>query len=403
MATSDESNSSSALIPNPDTKSEPAFDVKDERSTEDQSPAGSNVQQGKTKTGGLWFFTIINFIVLVAIIAGGVWYYLNIWHANNQQQADAIAQVSQQQSIVDNLSAAQSGLNQKITEASNQNANDRAAVEQALADSEAKISALEKQLAESQLRLSEIGGRRPADWLLAEADYLVRMAGRKLWLENDDRSALMLLTAADARLADLNDSSLLPIRALLAEDIQTLQQLNPVSLTSVALSLSGMIPQVDNLPIATLKLPDLAEGEAILPLTDSVSDWRENLRRTWRALVNDFISVKNREMPVEPLMSEQAQWLVREQLSFTLLQAKTAAIQGESTLYQQALQRALGLIVENYELTAVEVEQFSAALQNLQQINIERNFPPQLRVQQPLTDRLNERINRLFSNEGSAL
>lgn len=108
-------------------------------------------------------------------------------------------------------------------------------------------------------------------------------------------------------------------------------------------------------------------------------------------------------MPVEPLMSEQAQWLVREQLSFALLQAKSAALQGQQTLYQQSLQRALGIVIEDFELTSVEVEQYSVALQNLQQTNIERTFPQQLRAQQPLNDRLNERINRLFSNGDDAL
>lgn len=34
------------------------------------------------------------------------------------------------------------------------------------------------------------------DWLLAEADYLVRMAGRKLWLERDATAAQMLLVEA---------------------------------------------------------------------------------------------------------------------------------------------------------------------------------------------------------------
>ncbi len=53
-------------------------------------------------------------------------------------------------------------------------------------------------------------GRRPNDWLLAEADYLVKMAGRKLWLEHDTASATILLESADHRIAELNDPSMTP-------------------------------------------------------------------------------------------------------------------------------------------------------------------------------------------------
>ena len=380
MASSDDSNSSHTPIPGNDA----------------QPVAGA-------KTASLWFFTLFNLFILVAILAASIWYYLNIWQSATQQQVDALAKVDQQQSVVDNVRSNQSTLDKKIQDYVKANATVTNNIQIELEDSQNRVAVLEQQLAQTQLKLAELGGRRPADWLLAEADYLVRMAGRKLWLESDDRGAIMLLAAADARLADLNDPSLIPVRSLLAEDIQVLKQLNPVSLTSVALSISGMLPQVNNLPIATLKLPELAEGEGIEPLSESVADWRENLKRSWHALVDDFISIKNRAKPIEPLMSAQSQWLVREQLSFALLQGKSAALQGQSTLYQQSLQRALAIIVEDFELTSVKVEQFSAALQNLQQTNIQRTFPKQLRAQQPLTDRLNERVNRLFSNGDDTL
>lgn len=380
MASSDDSNSSHTPISGNDA----------------QPVAGA-------KTASLWFFTLFNLFILMAILAAGIWYYLNIWQSATQQQVDALAKVDQQQSVVDNVRSDQSTLDKKIQDYVKANATVTNNIQIELEDSQSRVAVLEQQLAQTQLKLAELGGRRPADWLLAEADYLVRMAGRKLWLESDDRGAIMLLAAADARLADLNDPSLIPVRSLLAEDIQVLKQLNPVSLTSVALSISGMLPQVNNLPIATLKRPELAEGEGIEPLSESVADWRENLKRSWHALVDDFISIKNRAKPIEPLMSAQSQWLVREQLSFALLQAKSAALQGQSTLYQQSLQRALAIIVEDFELTSVKVEQFSAALQNLQQTNIQRTFPQQLRAQQPLTDRLNERVNRLFSNGDDTL
>lgn len=47
--------------------------------------------------------------------------------------------------------------------------------------------------------------RQPSDWLLHEAEYLIRISARTLWLEHDTRAAIGLLKDADARLTELND------------------------------------------------------------------------------------------------------------------------------------------------------------------------------------------------------
>ena len=59
---------------------------------------------------------------------------------------------------------------------------------------------------------ADLDDKRPNDWMLAESEYLVRMAGRKLWLEHDIVSAITLLGNADERIKALNDPSLMPIR-----------------------------------------------------------------------------------------------------------------------------------------------------------------------------------------------
>ncbi|MFE8730636.1 uroporphyrinogen-III C-methyltransferase, partial [Aeromonas hydrophila] len=74
-----------------------------------------------------------------------------------------------------------------------------------------------------QNRVLDLNDKRPNDWMLAESEYLVRMAGRKLWLEHDLVSAITLLGNADERIAALNDPSLMPIRKALAEDITKLK------------------------------------------------------------------------------------------------------------------------------------------------------------------------------------
>ncbi len=61
---------------------------------------------------------------------------------------------------------------------------------------------------------------KPGCW--PEADFLVKLAGRKLWSDQDVTTAAALLKSADASLADMNDPSLIGARRAITDDIATL-------------------------------------------------------------------------------------------------------------------------------------------------------------------------------------
>ena len=259
-----------------------------------------------------------------------------------------------------------------------------------------QLQILSAQTQANQRDLADVSGRRPADWLLAEADYLVRMAGRKLWLEHDVKTAMMMLQSADSRIEDLDDPSLLPLRARLAEDLQVLQQVNQVSTSSVALALGAMFKQVDNLPLAFFKKPESAEVAE--NVTDSIDDWRSNLARNWREFTTNFFSVERVTTEIKPFMSQQQQWLSKEQLKLALQQAQFAALQENSALYKQSLQTAVDLLLEFFETEHASVIQFSTSLSNLLQTDFERSYPEQFNAAPLLQDLIEQRLNSRFVN-----
>ena len=213
------------------------------------------------------------------------------------------------------------------------------------------------------------------------------MAGRKLWLEQDVKTAVLMMQSADSRLQDLADPSLLPIRQSIANDIQTLQQINQVSLTSIALALSGMIQQVDNLP---LSLPEVeVQGPAKEDLT--------GLDRFLRELTDNF-KYQSNDKPLKPMLDQQQQWLAREQLKYSLLLAQSAVLKGQTTLLQQSVQQSIGLLVDHYDLEQPAVTSFVDSLQNIGQTNVEQTYPAELQSAQPLKDLMDTRLDSAFSN-----
>jgi uroporphyrin-3 C-methyltransferase len=358
------------------------------------TPKQAPKQAKSSGNGLLWFTVIILFVLVFGMGGAGYWYYL-------QQQTASQASLDTQQrnsAALQTLERERSVLNEQVNAIATQNST----LTNTIATLKAENDTLALQAESALEQIKNMEGRRPADWLIAEADYLVRMAGRKLWLENDVRTAILLLVNADKRLKSLADPSVLPVRAALAEDIQTLQQLNPVSPSSVALALTGMIAQIDKLPLNTFEKPQDVNAQDNT-LSESTDDWKENLAKVWQSLVDDLFTVKTIEGPVEPVLSLEAQFLVKEQLRLQLMHAQSAALTGDAGLYEQSLQYAQTLLIEKFDIEKSQVTGFVNALQNLLNTDVSRPIPTELRAQRPLEGLLDSRVKQVFGQGANAL
>ena len=369
-------------------------EVIESSATQSESSKSGAKQKKSSGNGLLWFVVIILFLLVLGMAGAGYWYYM-------QQQSASKETVTAQQNNASQLNAIERERADILASIENVTRTNQA-LESTVAELKSQNEQLALQAESTLQQLNNMEGRRPADWLIAEADYLVRMAGRKLWLENDVRTAILLLVNADKRLKSLADPSVLPVRATLAEDIQTLQQLNPVSQSSVALALTGMMAQIDKLPLNTFEKPEDSNAQDTT-LSESADDWQENLAKVWRSLVDDFLTVKSLEGPVEPVLSLEAQFLAKEQLRLQLMHAQTAALQGDEGLYSQSLQYAQTLLTEKFDTEKSQVTGFMDALQNLSATDIARPIPTELASQKPLERLLDSRVKQVFGQGASAL
>jgi uroporphyrin-3 C-methyltransferase len=359
----------------------------------------AQVSDKPARTGLLWLMVVLNFILLTGVLAAGYWGWLQ-WQ---QLQSGQKEYIQSQQSKLDQQAQSNLAMTDSIARENRALQTDLQQLAQQMQESAKQVqdAATQAQLAAEQSKanqqiITSIAGRRPADWLLAEADFLIRMAGRKLWLEHDVKTAMLMLQSADSRLQDLDDPSLLPIRERLAQDVQSLQQINPVSLSSVALALGALLQQVDALPLVTFERPDKVEDND--DVSGSANDWRSNLARNWRTFTKDFFSFRKKQSDVQPYMSEQQQWLAKEQLRLALLQAQGAVMKEDVTLYQQAMQNALRVLIEDFDTQTAPVSQFTLSVQNLIDTDIKRVYPGQFTVAPALEDLIQQRMNDVFSN-----
>lgn len=308
-------------------------------------------------------------IALLAIAASAGHYY---W--NEQQKSVSIAQLTQQLSnkLQKQLQQKQATLTQQLLQQEQQNNKQLIAIKKRVEDK------AQKNIAQLQQQITNLKQNQPSDWLLHEAEYLIRVASRSLWLEKDTTAAIGLLNDADRRIEELDDPQFLPVRQIIQQDIAELQLLPTLNTDNVILKLMALAEQTKQLPLTMVDIPASNEQTSDLELSDDASDWQENLAKTWRKFLADFITVSRRTGNVEPLMSPKFTQNLRENLNLKIQTAIFAATKGKTKIYQQSLTDIQTWLTDYFDMTEITNQNFSQALLALASETINVDYPNKL-------------------------
>lgn len=309
---------------------------------------------------------VLSLIIALAASAGvgGLFYW------DTQQQAltkQAILQQTQQ-SLANSEQKIKQLLVQQQTKFSEQLTRNIAEISK---DSQIKIAQLEKVLE----RLSQ---NQPSDWLLHEAEYLIRIATRTMWLEHDTTAAIGLLQDADMRLKELKSPEFLPIRQLIREDIELLRLMPNIDNEDIILTLMAMNKHLKSLPVKLELIPKNFVTQVELNLSEDISDWKENIAKTWRYFSDSFITIKKRNGKEEPLLPPQSQQNLRENLSLKLQLVQWSASERKQKLYNQNLNDIQLWIEKYFDMTAVENKNFHQGIQKLKSEVVSYDYPSTL-------------------------
>ena len=247
-----------------------------------------------------------------------------------------------------------------------------------------------------QHKVLDLDDKRPNDWMLAESEYLVRMAGRKLWLEHDIVSAITLLGNADERIKALNDPSLMPIRKALAEDIAQLKGMPRVDREGLTLKLAALSDQIELLPLSTVSMPQ-AKAEPDQAVSTNPDEWESNLKKNWVKFTENFITIRRRDGAVEALLSPQQEIFLRENLKTKLLQAQLAVYREQQALYTDSLEKAQRWLTQYFDVDNSATQYMQSELDKLKGEQIQFDYPDQFKTQAMLEQVLTERLQRILA------
>ena len=260
---------------------------------------------------------------------------------------------------------------------------------------QAKVGALESRLAETQSQQLALEtmyqelSRVRDDRLLAEIEQTVSIAAQQLQLAGNVEAALIALSGAEARLAKNAQPQFLPLRRLIARDIERLKGLPEADVSGIALRLDAVLNTVSALPLAYEQRPAVPakpvplerKGKPGQPAeTDgkaapAAPTWQDALRAwggdLWREL-RQLVRIERIDRPDPGLLAPREVFFLRENLRLRLLSARLALLARDGRSFQSDLKQAGEWLERYFDLRAPAVQEAQQSLKSLARLDVMR-------------------------------
>lgn len=273
--------------------------------------------------------------------------------------------------------------------------------QEALAALQAKAGALEAKLAESQSQQAALDAmvqeltRNRDERLLAEIEQALNTASQQLQLAGNVEAALIALQGADARLGAAGRAQYLPLRKVIAHDIERLKALPLADVPGIALRIEGVVRAVDTLPLAFEAKPRVEPARETFVPAAVTGYWETLLGELWREL-KSLIRVERLDRPTPALLSPTHAFFLRENLKLRLVNARLALLQRDGKSFRQDIGQAQAWIEQYFDTRAKPVQAALATLKQLAAADVGVALP---NLQESLTTLRNFKVAR----EGAAV
>lgn len=198
-------------------------------------------------------------------------------------------------------------------------------------------------------------------YLVAEAEYYLQIANSQLQLAGNPYLASLALEQADDRLVQLGDPALTEVRRAIANEIAALDVMEKPDIGGVALTLSSLARVVDSLPLRRVAGAKDEDDE-------SGSSEEGGVTRAWGAVKGAFTGLVKHTPPGDeraPLLTPDAEPLIRSNLALQLQAARLALLRGEQQVFEQSIDDARSWLRNYFD---VSTEPVDSALETLAEI-----------------------------------
>ena len=310
--------------------------------------------------------------MLLGLIALGVASFAayTVWQMQEQdQQAVTAQQLSRLSEQVVQLQLQQDRVEQGFVAAREELNATANANETALQAMEARVGGVVAELKQELGTSSE-------DWLLAEAEYLLRLANQRVAMEDDVAGAIKLFQAADQIIREAQGVVAFDLREAIADDIAALRSVSNADVQGIFVELGALARQVDRLQQKRL---EYAPGKVELEVTDaaeqSTLDKILSFLGGIGARLATLVDYRNDGESIKPILPPEEEYYLKQNLTLKIQLAQLGLLQGNQAIYQQSLADAVDWVDLYFSSDASLTMSVREGLTRLSSIEINRNVP----------------------------
>lgn len=349
--------------------------------TNSQLPAtvATNPPAPRPRLWPLWLVAGLALLLTVALV---LWGWQQWQYQQRLEQALTHLKESNQQ------------LQQSFGQGANQHADRLQALEQSLSSQQNRLATLQRQIDHNARELLAAGNRTRTDWLLAEAEYLMRVGNQRLLIEKDIHGALTALEEADQVLRESDDVGVYPVRQQLAKEVLALKTIAEVDRTGLYLALDAVIASLQELTFGDMlsnKAPELVVSGATEEPAET--DMLGNAWRQVKATLTSAVNYRRLDEVAKPLMSPDQAAYARLNIQLMLEEAELAVLRGNQPLYDRALSKAHAALAVWHDGSDQRIGALLARLDELQGKQVDPELPDISQSLQLLKARLSGRLN----------
>jgi uroporphyrin-3 C-methyltransferase len=302
---------------------QPTIDTK----VADKKPVAKSKPEKRSKPSSGFLKALARMLLIVFIIGASSagWLFWQDWQVKMRN--------------IDSNSAVLSSLESSISSVKNQS---QLVIEQQRQQHKAALQ-LGSQLNNIELRVNaqgkrliELGSTTRSDWLLAEAEYLARLARQRLQTERSVKSSLALLQSVDAILTQIDDPNLLQARGAVAADITSLRLTPDVDREGIYLELQALASSVDKLLLVELAEPQKSVQQPL----EKPDQQKQTVLDEFLTDLSSLVRVRQRQNPIEPILLPYEERIVRRNMQMIFEQAQLSLLREEQKIYRATLEKA---------------------------------------------------------------
>ena len=246
--------------------------------------------------------------------------------------------------------------------------------EQKLADENLRLQEREAELRAAVADVHRRIGRSGTQWIIAETEYLLRIANHRLILARDTETARAALELADQRLRGTNDPGWAGVRAQIARDIAKLSAFEAPDAAGLSARLSALIEQIPQLKIAHATIGPERTLPKRIARGPGERSWDTLLDDLWSGF-KDSVRIRERDQPVQAMLAPEHQFFLYENLKLHLEAARLGIARNDQALFHDNLATASEWLGQYFEVDDNTTQALRTAIDEMLKVDITPELP----------------------------